>query len=119
MIAGEALLAGGSDDAKARLLPRIAAGEIATLALGDGPVLDADRAAIVLAVDGDDLVEVDRSERDLGRVDGPDDPARRPRPLGATSTPIGDGAAARARAELVGRRRQLRSRSVSATGRCG
>ncbi len=58
VIAGEALLAGGSDDAKARLLPRIAAGEIATLALGDGPVLDADRAAIVLAVDGDDLVEV-------------------------------------------------------------
>ena len=103
MIAAEALFVGGSDEAKARLLPRIAAGEIATLALGDGPVLDADRAAIVLAVDGDDLVEVtganatwaesmDQTIRlaDLDRS-------------GATSTPIGDGAAARARAELVGR----------------
>ena len=103
VIAAEALLAGGSDDAKARLLPRIAAGEIATLDLGDGPVLDGDRAVIVLAVDGDDLVEVtgasatwtesmDQTIRlaDLDRS-------------GATITPIGDGAAARARAELVGR----------------
>lgn len=101
VVAAEALLAGGTDDAKQRLLPRIAAGEIATIAL-DGPVLDADRAAIVLAVIGDDLVEVtgatatwtesmDQSVR-LGRLDLD----------GAQTTVIGDGAAARSRAELVG-----------------
>ena len=44
VVATEALLAGGTAEAKARLLPRIAAGEIATLALDDAPVLDADRA---------------------------------------------------------------------------
>ena len=33
-----------TEDAKRRLLPRIAAGEVATLVLGDGPVLDGDRA---------------------------------------------------------------------------
>ncbi len=102
VIATEALLAGGTEDAKARLLPRIAAGEVATLALGDGPVLDADRAAIVLAVDGDDLVELtgagatwaesmDQTIR-LAHLDRTD----------ATATVVGDGAAARARAELVG-----------------
>jgi len=104
-VATEALLAGGTEEAKARLLPRLAAGEIGTLALDDGPVLDADRSAIVLAVHGDDLVEVtgararwvasmDQSIR-LGRIDldGVD---------GVTVTVVGDGAAARARAELVG-----------------
>jgi alkylation response protein AidB-like acyl-CoA dehydrogenase len=103
VIAAEALLAAGSDDAKARLLPRIAAGEIATLDLDDRPVLDGDHAVIVLAVDGDDLVEVtgasatwtesmDQTIR-LANLDR----------SGATITPIGDGAAARARAGLVGR----------------
>jgi alkylation response protein AidB-like acyl-CoA dehydrogenase len=102
VIATEALLAGGTDDAKARLLPRIAAGEIATIALGDGPVLDGDHAAIVLTLEGDDLVEVtgatatwaesmDQTIR-LAHLDL----------SGATTTRIGDGAAARARAELVG-----------------
>jgi alkylation response protein AidB-like acyl-CoA dehydrogenase len=101
VVAAEALLASGTEDAKQRLLPRIAAGEIATIVL-DGPVLDADRAAIVLAVIGDDLVEVtgatatwtesmDQSVR-LGRLD-----------LATAQTAVvGDGAAARTRAELVG-----------------
>lgn len=101
VVAAEALLAGGTEDAKQRLLPRIAAGEIATIVL-DGPVLDADRAAIVLAVIGDDLVEVtgatatwtesmDQSVR-LGRLDL----------ATAQTAAVGDGAAARTRAELVG-----------------
>ncbi|KRA32726.1 MULTISPECIES: acyl-CoA dehydrogenase family protein [unclassified Nocardioides] len=101
VVAAESLLAGGTEDAKRRLLPRIAAGEIATIVL-DGPVLDADRAAIVLAVIGDDLVEVtgatatwtesmDQSVR-LGRVDL----------SAAQTTVIGDGTAARTRAELIG-----------------
>ncbi|TQK71376.1 acyl-CoA dehydrogenase family protein [Nocardioides sp. SLBN-35] len=101
-VATEALLAGATDDARKRLLPRIAAGEIATIALDDGPVLDGDRAEILLAVRGDDLVEVsgatatwaesmDQSVR-LARLD-----------LSAAElTVIGDGNAARARAELVG-----------------
>jgi alkylation response protein AidB-like acyl-CoA dehydrogenase len=102
VIAAEALLAGGSAEAKARLLPRIAAGEIATIALTDGPVLDGDHATIVIAVDRDDLVEVtgatatwaesmDQTIR-LARLDRSE----------ATTTVIGDGEAARARAELVG-----------------
>jgi len=102
VIAAQALLAGGTDEAKARLLPRIAAGEIATVVIGDGPVLDGDHATIVLAVDGDDLVEVtgatatwaesmDQTIR-LAHLDH----------SGATATMIGDGAAARTRAELIG-----------------
>ena len=101
-VATEALLAGASDDAKKRLLPRIAMGEIATIALDDGAVLDGDRAEILLAVRGDDLVEVtgatatwveamDQSVR-LARLDLD----------GAEITVIGDGKAARERAELVG-----------------
>ena len=101
VIATEALLAGGTDEAKARLLPRIAAGEVATLVTGDGPVLDGDHAAIVLAIDGDDLVELtgaaatwaesmDQTIR-LARLDR----------SGASATAVGDGAAARSRADLV------------------
>lgn len=100
-IATQALLAGGTDDAKQRLLPRIAAGEIATLVTGATPVLDGDRAAIVLAVLGDELVEIegavatwaesmDQSIR-LARLDL----------TGASTVRLGDGAAAAARAELV------------------
>jgi len=101
-LATEALLAAGSDDARARLLPRLAAGEIATIALDDGPVLDGDRAAVIVAVLGDDLVEVtgasaawaesmDQSVR-LARLDL----------AGAELTVIGDGHAALRRAQLVG-----------------
>lgn len=101
-VATEALLAGASDDARKRLLPRIAAGEIATIALDDGPVVDGDRAAVLLAVRGDDLVEVtgatatwaesmDQSVR-LAHLDL----------SGAELSVVGDGNAARARAELVG-----------------
>ncbi|WP_183093038.1 acyl-CoA dehydrogenase family protein [Nocardioides stalactiti] len=102
VLAAEALMAGGTDDAKARLLPRIAAGEVATLVDGDGPVLDADHAAIVIAIDGDSLVEVtgasatwtesmDQTIR-LAVLDR----------TSASTTVIGDGAAARARVALVG-----------------
>src|SRR3954452_7440429 len=46
LVAAEALLAGGDDDAKQRLLPRIAAGEVATVALDDGPTLFAGQATV-------------------------------------------------------------------------
>ena len=102
VLAAEAILAGGTDDAKARLLPRIAAGEVATLALGDRPVLDGDHATIVLAIDGDQLIELtgatatwaesmDQTIR-LARLDR----------SGATAEVIGDGVAAQARVDLVG-----------------
>ncbi len=63
LVTAEALLAGGDEDAKRRLLPRIAAGEVATVAIDvQQPVLDVDHAAIVLAVVGDDLVEIAHPE---------------------------------------------------------
>lgn len=99
-IATAALLAGGTDDAKARLLPRIAAGEVATLALdAERPVLDADRSAIVLAVVGDDLVEV--ADPRATWTETMDQTIRLARLAGHTGDRVGDGAAARARAELV------------------
>ncbi len=113
-LATHALLAGGTEEARARLLPRIAAGEVATLVLDDGPVLDGDRAAIVLAVRDAELVEVvdaaatwtetmDQSIR-LARLDL----------SGATTTPIGDGPAARAQADLT----RAASAAALAVGLC-
>lgn len=105
-VATEALLAGGTDEARARLLPRLAAGEIGTVALdvdnAHGVVLDGDRATVLLAVRGDDLVELtgatatwaesmDQSIR-LARLDV----------ASAEATVVGSAAPARERAELVG-----------------
>lgn len=101
-VATEALLAGGSEDARRRLLPRIAAGEIATVALGDGPVLDADRADILLAVVGDDLVELDPVAAQPRWVESMDQTIRLAHLTKDAGAPIGDGRAARERAELVG-----------------
>ncbi|WP_435768558.1 acyl-CoA dehydrogenase family protein [Nocardioides sp. SYSU DS0651] len=103
-VATEALLAGGDEEMKQRLLPRIAAGEIATLARDSGPVLDGDRVAILLAVQGDDLVEVDLDSVEPRWVESMDQSIRLARVDlgGASVTPVGDGRAALARAELVG-----------------
>ena len=58
-VATGALLLHGSEDAKASLLPRISAGEVATLVwdapAGPGLVLDGAAASIVLALDGGEL----------------------------------------------------------------
>jgi alkylation response protein AidB-like acyl-CoA dehydrogenase len=61
VIAVEALLASDDEDARARLLPRIAAGEVATVAFGPTNVLFGAQADIVVAVVDDTLVEVDPS----------------------------------------------------------
>ena len=57
----EALLAGADEDARTRLLPRLAAGEIGAFA--DGPdarlVLDGDRATVLVVATDDGLFEVD------------------------------------------------------------
>ena len=79
LVTAEALLAGAATTTpSARLLPRIAAGEIATVALdAQQPILDVDHAAIVLAVVGGRPGRGRPTpRRELGRVDGPDDPAR-------------------------------------------
>ena len=66
------------------------------------PALFAGQASILLAVGGDDLLELDSASRDANRLISMD----QSQPIGyldATSgTRIGDGAAAKARAELVG-----------------
>lgn len=57
----EALLAGASEEARAELLPRLAAGETAAFVDLDTaePVLDADRASLLVVVAGDTLGVVD------------------------------------------------------------
>ncbi|NYJ01189.1 hypothetical protein HNR19_001887 [Nocardioides thalensis] len=99
-VATAALRAGGTDDAKGRLLPRIAAGEVATVALEpDQPVLDADRAAIVLAVVGDDLVEV--TDPGATWTESVDQTIRVGRLASTDGEVIGSGSAARAAIHLV------------------
>ena len=102
LVATEVLLAAADEDARARLLPRIAAGEVAAFADGDGPVLDGDLATILLVATDEGLYEIasptgtwvpsmDQTIR-LATVSADRDAATR----------IGDGPAARERARLVG-----------------
>jgi alkylation response protein AidB-like acyl-CoA dehydrogenase len=100
LVTSEALLAGADEEAKARLLPRIAMGEVAAFVDGDAPVLDGDLAAIVVLVEDDGLFEVDGAEATWTPT--MDQTIRLATISGGTRTRIGDGPAARARADLVG-----------------
>ncbi|HEU5036238.1 MAG TPA: acyl-CoA dehydrogenase family protein [Nocardioides sp.] len=100
LVVSEALLAGADDDAQARLLPRIAAGEVAAFVDGDGPVLDGDLASIVVAATDDGLVEV--TDAETAWVPTMDRTIRLATVTGGTRTRIGDGPVARERARLVG-----------------
>ena len=102
LVAAEALLAGGDDEAKQRLLPRIAAGEVAAMSIDGAPALFADQATVLLAVGGDDLLELDPSSSDPKWLPSMDQTTRFGSLVAAGGTRIGDGAAARARAEQVG-----------------
>jgi alkylation response protein AidB-like acyl-CoA dehydrogenase len=104
LITAEALLAGADAEARSRLLPRIAAGEVAAFVAGDGPVLDGDRATVLVAVTADGLVEVDPDTATRTWAESMDQTIRLAHIdlSDATTTRIGDGAAAVARAELVG-----------------
>jgi alkylation response protein AidB-like acyl-CoA dehydrogenase len=104
LVTAEALLAGADEDAKRRLLPRIAAGEPAAFVTGDGPVLDAERATVLVAATDDGLVEVDPASATRTWAESMDQTLRFAHVdlAGATTTPIGDAAAATERAELVG-----------------
>ena len=100
LVTAEALLAGGTEEARTRLLPRIAAGEVAAYAVPGEPALFADQAAVLLAVVGDDLVELPSGAAEwLPSMDQTTRLASVPLDGG---TRIGDGAAADSRAALVG-----------------
>jgi alkylation response protein AidB-like acyl-CoA dehydrogenase len=94
------VLAGGTDEAKERLLPRVAAGEVAAFVIPGEPALFADQASILVAATDDGLVELPAGS---GEWRPSMDQTIR---LGAVSvsggTPIGDAEAARSRAALVG-----------------
>ncbi len=108
LVTAEAVLAGADDDAAARLLPRLAAGEVGAFAvLEDGQasaVLDADLADVLVVADGEHLYEVDPSSAQVSWTPSMDQTLR----LGAlqvdvaTATRIGSAAPAVERAHLVG-----------------
>ncbi|QWF24452.1 acyl-CoA/acyl-ACP dehydrogenase [Nocardioides sp. LMS-CY] len=106
LVTSEALLAGADDDAQARLLPRIAAGEVAAYA--EGPeavdVLDGDLAAVLVVATDDGLFELDPARAERTWTPSMDQTIRLAtvRADLAAATRIGDGRAARERARQVG-----------------
>ncbi len=108
LVTAEAVLAGADDDAAARLLPRLAAGEVGAFAVLEGgqasAVLDADLADVLVVADGEHLYEVDPSSAQVSWTPSMDQTLR----LGAlqvdvaTATRIGSAAPAVERAHLVG-----------------
>jgi alkylation response protein AidB-like acyl-CoA dehydrogenase len=99
LVTAEALLAGATDEARQVLLPRIAAGEVAAFAVPAEPSLFADRAT-VLVLAGDELLQVPAGAAEW--VPSMDQTLRLGSVTATEGTVIGDAAAARARAELVG-----------------
>jgi alkylation response protein AidB-like acyl-CoA dehydrogenase len=99
VVTAEALLAGGTDQAKRELLPRIAAGEVAAIATPGQPAPFADRAT-VLVVAGDALLLADPGS--AAWLPSMDQTLRLGCVTSADGAPIGDAAAARSRADLVG-----------------
>jgi alkylation response protein AidB-like acyl-CoA dehydrogenase len=100
LVTAEAILAGGTDEAKERLLPRIAAGEVAAFGVPGEPSLFADRATVLVAATDDGLEELpDGSAEWLPSMDQTIRLGTIPTTGGSA---IGDSASARARAELVG-----------------
>ena len=102
LVTAEALLAGGCDEAKERLLPRIAAGEVAAFVVPGEPALFADRATVLVAATEEGLVELDPASSDPKWLPSMDQTMRFGSLDASGGTPIGDGLAARARAALVG-----------------
>ncbi len=104
LVVAEVLLAGADDDAKARLLPRLAAGEVAALIDADAPILDGMAATVLVALTDDGLLEVDPDSVQREPVESMDQTLRFARIdlAGARTTRIGETAPARARAQLVG-----------------
>jgi alkylation response protein AidB-like acyl-CoA dehydrogenase len=99
VVTAEALLAGGTDVAKEQLLPRIAAGEVAAFAVPGEPSLFADCAAVLLLA-GDELTEVPAGSAQW--LPSMDQTSRLGSVTATGGTAMGDAAAARSRAGLVG-----------------
>ncbi|MDQ4054846.1 MAG: acyl-CoA/acyl-ACP dehydrogenase [Actinomycetota bacterium] len=105
IVAAETLLASANTEACARLLPRIAMGEVATVALDPELVLHGDHATILLAVVDGALVEVEVDTLARTWLESMDQTIRLARVdlAGAATTVVAeDASAAVARAELVG-----------------
>ncbi|CAM3564258.1 acyl-CoA dehydrogenase family protein [Nocardioides marinus] len=108
LVTAEAVLAGADTDATARLLPRLAAGEVgafAVLAGGEATaVLDADLADVLVVADGEHLYEVDPTSAEVSWTPSMDQTLRlgRLRVDVSTATRIGSAAPAVERASLVG-----------------
>ena len=102
LVTAEALIAGGTDETKERLLPRIAAGEVAAFVVPAEPSLFADRATVLVAATDDGLAELDPASSDATWLPSMDQTIRFASLDATGGTPIGDAAAARSRAALVG-----------------
>lgn len=107
LVTAEALLAGVDEDARARLLPRLAAGEVGALA--DGPdarlVLDGDRATVLVVATDEGLFEVDPATATRTWTPTMDQTVRLADvsvDLGRATRIAADAAPARERAALVG-----------------
>ena len=106
MVVSEALLAGATGEARERLLPRIAAGEVAAYAEAADAVdvLDGDLATILVVATDDGMYEVDAERAERAWTPSMDQTIRLAtvRSDLRAATRIGDGGAARARARQVG-----------------
>jgi len=100
IVAAEAVLAGGTDEAKRQLLPRIAAGELAAFVVPGEPSLFADQATVLVAATDDGLVEL--TEGAATWTPSMDQTIRLGTADASGGTPIGDADVARSRADLVG-----------------
>jgi alkylation response protein AidB-like acyl-CoA dehydrogenase len=102
LVTAEALLAGGTDEAKADLLPRLASGELGAFVVPGEPSLFADQATVLVMAASDSLLALDPASSDPKWLPSMDQTMRFGSLDGSQGTPIGDAAAARTRAELVG-----------------
>jgi alkylation response protein AidB-like acyl-CoA dehydrogenase len=105
VVTAGALLAGADEEARAGLLSRIAAGEVAAYADGtDATVLDGDLATVLVVATDDGLFEVDPETTERTWTPTMDQTLRlaRVRVDLAGATRIGDAAPARERVALVG-----------------
>jgi alkylation response protein AidB-like acyl-CoA dehydrogenase len=106
LVTAEALLAGADEDARGRLLPRIAMGEVAAFADGASAslVLEGDRATVLVVATDEGLFEVDPDSAERTWTPTMDQSLRLASVTvdPGSATRIGEAAPARERAALVG-----------------
>jgi len=99
IVTAEAVLAGGTEEAKADLLPKIAEGGVASFVVPGEPSLFADQATLLVVVAGDRLIHASGGGEWVPTMD---QTIRLGTVTHFVGSEIGDPVAARARAELVG-----------------